>query len=92
VRQSRAKAAVRESRRRRRRCCHKNIAMHNIVRAGLPTVHVLLLPFVGLGFALVVTAAWMGLVRYGLVKLAEWHFRATGRCRNGEAHLLRGAM
>jgi hypothetical protein len=30
-----------------------------------------ILSFVGLGFALVVTATWMGLVGYGLVELAE---------------------
>ena len=30
-----------------------------------------ILPFVGLGFALVVTAAWIDLVGYGLVELAE---------------------
>ena len=28
-----------------------------------------ILPFVGLGFALVVAAAWIGLVGYGLVEL-----------------------
>ena len=30
-----------------------------------------ILPFVDLGFALVVAAAWIGLVGYGLVELAE---------------------
>jgi hypothetical protein len=30
-----------------------------------------ILPLVGLGFALIVTAAWIGLVGYGLVELAE---------------------
>ena len=54
----------------------RKYCMHNIIRAGLPTVgaangNVALISFVGFGFASVVTAAWMGLIGYGLIELAE---------------------